>query len=200
MYPYLLRGVTISSPDHVWGTDITYIRLAQGWLYLVALLDWYSRYVVSLELSDSLEVGFVLAAVEVGFATARPEILNSDQGSQFTSPAYIQLVEVAGVRISMDGRGRAIDNVFTERLWRTLKYEEVYLKEYGSSREARQSIGEYFEFYNHRRPHQALGYRTPAAVYLSTGTTTGARVEVIHRTEDLAEGGSSSLHNSHIVS
>ena len=165
VYPYLLRGVTISAPNQVWGTDITYIRLARGWLYLVAVLDWYSRYVVSWELSESLEVGFVLAAVEAGFEQARPEILNSDQGSQFTSPAYIELVKAAGVRISMDGRGRAIDNVFTERLWRTLKYEEVYLKEYSSPREARRSIGRYLEFYNHCRPHQALDYRTPAEVY-----------------------------------
>lgn len=165
VYPYLLRGMVIATPNQVWGTDITYIRLARGWLYLVALLDWYSRYVVSWELSDSLEMDFVLAAVEKGFAKARPQILNSDQGSQFTSPAYIQLVEAAGVRISMDGRGRAIDNVFTERLWRTLKYEEVYLKEYSSPREARASIGTYFEFYNTRRLHQSLEYRTPAEVY-----------------------------------
>ena len=165
VYPYLLRGMVIATPHQVWGTDITYIRLARGWLYLVALLDWYSRYVVSWELSDSLEMDFVLAAVEKGFAKARPQILNSDQGSQFTSPAYIQLVEAAGVRISMDGRGRAIDNVFTERLWRTLKYEEVYLKEYSSPREARASIGTYFEFYNTRRLHQSLEYRTPAEVY-----------------------------------
>lgn len=199
VYPYLLRGVTIFAPNQVWGTDITYIRLTRGWLYLVALLDWYSRYVVSWELSDTLEVGFVLAAVEAGFAKARPEILNSDQGSQFTSPAYIQLVEAAGVRISMDGRGRAIDNVFTERLWRTLKYEEVYLKDYGSPWEARRSIAEYFEYYNHRRPHQALAYRAPAEVYLATGTT-AARAEVIHSTEDLPEGGYSGLRNPHTVS
>lgn len=117
--------MVIATSNQVWDTDITYIRLARGWLYLVALLDWYPRYVVSWELSDSLEVDFVLAAVENGFAKARPQILNRDQGSQFTSPAYIQRVEAAGVRISMDGRGRAIDNVFTERLWRTLEYEEV---------------------------------------------------------------------------
>lgn len=165
VYPYLLRGMVITAPNQVWGTDITYIRLARGWLYLVALLDWHSRYVVSWKLSDSLDVQFVLSAVQDGFAKARPEILNSDQGSQFTSPAYIRLVEGAGVRISMDGRGRAIDNVFTERLWRTLKYEEVYLKDYTSPREARESIATYFDFYNNRRLHQSLDYCTPAEVY-----------------------------------
>src|SRR5690606_28165678 len=155
-------------PNQVWGTDITYIRMRAGWLYLVALLDWYSRYVVSWALSDSLEVDFVIEAVTQAFHTARPDILHSDQGSQFTSPTYTQLVEGAGVRISMDGRGRALDNVFTERLWRSLKYEEVYLKDYSTPREARQSIGAYFEYYNQRRPHQALDYQTPEAVYLST--------------------------------
>lgn len=168
VYPYLLRGLTIHSPNQVWGTDITYIRMRAGWLYLVVLLDWYSRYVVSWALSDSLEVDFVIEAVTQAFHTARPDILHSDQGSQFTSPTYTQLVEGAGVRISMDGRGRALDNVFTERLWRSLKYEEVYLKDYSTPREARQSIGAYFEYYNQRRPHQALDYQTPEAVYLST--------------------------------
>ena len=167
VYPYLLRGLVIHSPNQVWGTDITYIRMRAGWLYLVALLDWHSRYVVSWAMSDSLEVDFVIEAVEEAFHTAQPDILNSDQGSQFTSPAYTQLVEGAGVRISMDGRGRALDNVFTERLWRSLKYEEVYLKDYTTPREARQSIASYFEYYNHRRPHQSLGYRTPAEAYSS---------------------------------
>lgn len=168
VYPYLLRGLVIHSPNQVWGTDITYVRMRAGWLYLVVVLDWHSRYVVSWALSDSLEVDFVVEAVAEAFHTATPDILNSDQGSQFTSPAYIQLVEGAGVRISMDGRGRALDNVFTERLWRSLKYEEVYLKEYNTPREARQSIAAYFEYYNNRRPHQALDYQTPAAVYLSS--------------------------------
>lgn len=168
VYPYLLRGLAIVAPNQVWGIDVTYIRLLRGWMYLVAILDWYSRYVVSWELDASLEVGFVLTAVERAFQGARPEILNSDQGSQFTSPAYIQRVEAAGVKISMDGKGRATDNIFVERLWRTLKYEEVYLHEYTSPREARQGIGRYLEFYNHRRPHQALGYRTPAELYFAS--------------------------------
>lgn len=169
VYPYLLRGLAINTPNQVWGADITYIRMRAGWMYLVALLDWYSRYVVSWELSDCLEVDFVIEAVTEAFDTARPELLNSDQGSQFTSPTYTQLVEGAGVRISMDGRGRALDNVFTERLWRSLKYEEVYLKDYMTPREVRESITAYFDYYNYRRPHQALAYRTPAMMYLTAG-------------------------------
>jgi putative transposase len=165
VHPYLLRGLSITGPDEVWGIDITYIRLRRAWMYLVALMDWFSRYVISWELADSMELGFVLKAVERGFARSRPGILNSDQGSQFTSPAYIDRVQGAGVRISMDGRGRALDNIFTERLWRTLKYEEVYLHEYDGPRDARQGIGTYLAFYNEQRPHQALGYRTPAEVY-----------------------------------
>lgn len=198
VYPYLLRGLTISTPNQVWGTDITYIRLARGWLYLVALLDWYSRFVVSWALSDTLETTFVLAAVEEAFRRAKPEILNSDQGSQFTSPAYVELVTGADVRISMDGRGRALDNVFTERLWRSLKYEEVYMKEYSSPRDAREGIADYFSKYNHRRPHQSLGYRTPAEVYLSTEITSSADAAVIHR--QCLEGGESSLSYPEIVS
>ncbi len=164
-YPYLLRGVTAAHPNHVWGVDITYVRLLAGWLYLVAILDWYSRYVVSWELSDSLEIGFVLAAVERALAQARPEIFNSDQGSHFTSPQYIERLEAAQIRVSMDGRGRALDNIFTERLWRTVKYEEVYLHEYASPRAARSGLTRYLEFYNHARPHQSLAYRTPGEVY-----------------------------------
>lgn len=141
---------------------------------LVVVLDWYSRYVVSWSLSDSLEVDFVLEAVEQAFAKARPKIINSDQGSQYTSPAYIQRVESAGVRISMDGRGRALDNVFTERFWRSLKYEEVYLNDYVTPRQTRQSISDYLEYYNERRPHQALNYQTPATVYAGTGVELSA--------------------------
>src|SRR5690606_20593600 len=145
------------------------LRMRSGWMYLVVVLDWYSRYVVSWALSQSLEVDFVLEAVEQAFEKAKPQILNSDQGSQYTSPAYIQLVESAGVRISMDGRGRALDNVFTERLWRSLKYEEVYLSDYVTPRQTRESISGYLEYYNERRPHQALNYQTPATVYASRG-------------------------------
>ena len=198
VYPYLLRGMIIDAPNQVWGTDITYIRLARGWLYLVAVLDWYSRYVVSWALSDTLEAAFVVAAIDEGFEQAIPQILNSDQGSQYTSPAYLELVQAAGVRISMDGRGRALDNVFTERLWRSLKYEEVYLNEYDSPRHARLSIAEYFGFYNHDRPHQALDDRTPAELYASTKVPPAWSHAVIHRPSP--EGGMSSLNLPHIVS
>ncbi len=167
-YPYLLRGVTATAPDHVWGIDITYIRLVAGWLYLVAVLDWYSRYVVSWELSDSLEIEFVLSAVGRALAVARPEIWNSDQGSHFTSPQYIERLTAAEVRISMDGKGRALDNIFTERFWRSVKYEEVYLHDYTTPRTARQGLTRYMEFYNHERPHQALNYQTPAELYGGT--------------------------------
>jgi putative transposase len=169
VYPYLLRDITSSYPNHVWGIDVTYIRLRGGWMYLVAVLDWFSRYVVSWELDQSLEMAFVLAAVEQALANDRPTIWNSDQGSHFTSPQYIQVLEEAGVQISMDGKGRAIDNIFTERLWRTIKYEEVYLSDYGSPREARQRLRNYLEFYNNERPHQSLDYRTPAEVYFGGG-------------------------------
>ena len=170
VFPYLLRGVTIEAPNHVWGIDITYIRLMRGWMYLVAIIDWYSRYVVSWEVDQTLEVAFVLEAVKQALSKARPVILNSDHGSQFTSPAYIELLQAAGVQISMDGKGRATDNIFTERLWRSLKYEEVYLREYASLREGRRGIGDYFDFYNNRRPHQSLGNRTPAEVYFGLHT------------------------------
>jgi putative transposase len=165
VYPYLLRHVIAGYPNHVWGVDITYVRLRGGWLYLVAVLDWYSRYVISWELDQTLEMPFVLAAVQRALRQAQPMIWNSDQGSHFTSPQYTQLLLDAGVQISMDGRGRALDNIFTERLWRTIKYEEVYLKEYANPREARRSLAEYLAFYNCQRLHQALDYQTPAAVY-----------------------------------
>ncbi len=165
IYPYLLRNVTASRPDHVWGVDITYVRMTGGWMYLVAVLDWFSRFVVSWAVDDTLELPFVLEATQRALAQARPQIWNSDQGSHFTSTPYTQLLLDAGVRISMDGKGRALDNIFTERLWRTVKYERVYLREYTMPRQVRQDLGEYFTFYNHTRPHQALGYRTPAAVY-----------------------------------
>ena len=167
IYPYLLRGVTAATPNHVWGIAITYIRLRGAWLYLVAVLDWFSRYVVSWELSETLSLPFVLATAERALAQATPTIWNHDQGSHFTSAPYTALLEAAGVQISMDGRGQALDNIFTERFWRSLKYEEVYLNAYRSPREARQGVDRYITFYNTVRPHQALGYRTPAAVYAS---------------------------------
>jgi putative transposase len=179
-HPYLLRGVVAAYPNHIWSIDITYIRMmvggVPGWLYLVAVLDWFSRYIVSWELSQSLGQRFVTEAVLSALNTATPAIWNSDQGSHFTSPQYTALLTAAGVQISMDGRGRFVDNIFTERLWRTIKYEEVYLHEYSSPREARQSLGNYIEFYNHDRPHQALDYQTPAAVYSRIATTGGGNL------------------------
>jgi putative transposase len=169
VFPYLLRNLTVRAPNHVWGIDITYIRLLKGWMYLVAVLDWYSRYVISWELDQTLEMPFVVSAVERALSTAVPVIFNSDQGSHFTSPQYLHLLQNAHIQISMDSKGRALDNIFTERLWRTVKYEEVYLHDYVSPREARQQLTRYFEFYNHTRPHQALEYKTPAEVY-STNT------------------------------
>lgn len=169
IYPYLLRGVTAQRPNQVWGIDITYIRLTQGWMYLVVVLDWHARYIVSWALDQTLQQPFVVTAVEQALLIARPEIWNSDQGSHFTSPQYTRLLESAGVRISMNGRGRALDNILTERLWRTIKYEEVYLNEYTSPRHARGQLARYIAFYNHERVHQALNYRTPAEVYCQPG-------------------------------
>jgi putative transposase len=165
IYPYLLRNVTSSYPNHVWGIDITYIRLVSGWMYLVAVLDWFSRFIVSWELDQTLELPFVLKAIECALAQAAPAIWNSDQGSHFTSPQYIDRLLAADVRISMDGKGRALDNIFTERLWRTVKYEEVYLHDYASPKEARQGLTRYLDFYNFERPHQSLDYHTPADMY-----------------------------------
>lgn len=167
VFPYLLRHLRAGYPNHIFGIDITYIRLLRGWVYLVAVLDWFSRYVLAWELSDTLELPFVLACAQAALAQATPTIWNSDQGSHFTSPQYTQLLLAAGVQISMDGRGRARDNIFTERLWRSVKYEEVYLTEYATPRDARQGLSRYFPFYNRERPHQALGYQTPAAVYFA---------------------------------
>lgn len=169
VYPYLLRNVTAAQPNHVWGIDITYVRLQGGWMYLVAVLDWFSRYVVSWSLDLTLEIGFVLDAVRRALAQATPMIWNSDQGSHFTSPQYTSLLTEANVQISMDGRGRALDNIFTERLWRTVKYEEVYLHDYANPRDARTGLTRYLTFYNQERPHQALNYRTPAEVYFQKG-------------------------------
>jgi putative transposase len=157
--------VTASYPNHIWGIDITYIRLEEGWMYLVAILDWYSRFVVSWCLDQSLAVDFVLEAVDQALLSQKPKIWNSDQGSQFTNPEYIDRLKEKDIQISMDGRGRALDNIFTERLWRSVKYEEVYLNNYRTPREARVGLQRYLEFYNYQRPHQALSYQTPAEVY-----------------------------------
>jgi putative transposase len=166
IYPYLLRNVEVQRPDQVWATDITYVPLRHGFLYLVAIMDWYSRHVLSWRLSNTLDIGFCLEALDEALSVKQPEIFNSDQGSQFTATAFTGRLEEHGVAISMDGRGRAIDNVFVERLWRSVKYEEVYLKDYQDGWEAEASLEAYFQFYSHERIHQALGYRTPAEVYV----------------------------------
>ncbi len=166
VYPYLLRDVQIERVNQVWSTDITYIRLRSGFLYLVAVIDWFSRYVLSWEVSNTMDTLFCREALEMALGKGKPEVFNSDQGAQFTSAAFTGRLESAGIQISMDGRGRALDNIFVERLWRSLKYEEVYLKEYETVSAAVAGLGGYFGFYNRERPHQSLGYRTPAAVYL----------------------------------
>lgn len=168
VYPYLLRGLKITHPNQVWATDITYIRLEHGWMYLVAILDWFSRYVVSWAISTTQDVLFCVEALEEAFTKGTPEIFNSDQGSQFTSKAFTELLKAHAVRISMDGRGRVFDNIFTERLWRTVKYEDVYLHDYQSVREGKYGISRYIEFYNHTRLHQSLNYKTPAEVHFQS--------------------------------
>ena len=164
-YPYLLRGLVIDRPNQVWSTDITYIRLKQGFVYLVAIMDWFSRYVLSWEVSNSLDTFFCLYALEKALQQDVPEIFNSDQGSQFTSEEYTSRLEAAEIRISWDGRGRLWDNIFVERLWRSVKWEEVYLKDYDNVPEAIDGLDSYFRFYNTERPHQSLGYQTPQQVF-----------------------------------
>jgi putative transposase len=164
-FPYLLRGVNIQRPNQVWSSDITYIRLRNGFVYLAAVIDWFSRYVLAWELSTTLEVGFCVAVVEQALRAQRPEIFNTDQGAQFTSVAFQAPLLAAQVKLSMDGRGRVFDNIFVERLWRSVKYEEVFLHDYQDVGQSRCGLGRYFPFYNTLRPHQALGYRTPHDVY-----------------------------------
>lgn len=165
VYPYLLKGLDINHPNHVWSIDITYIPVKTDWLYLVAIIDWFSRYVLHWEMDDNMEIPFVLETSRKALEISTPEIMNSDQGSHFTSPKYLDLFLNAGARISMDHRGRAYDNIFVERLWRTIKYEDVYPKAYASPREARVGINSFLRYYNHERPHSSLGYRTPEEVY-----------------------------------
>lgn len=165
VYPYLLRGVAIERVNQVWSTDITYIRLLTGFVYLVAIMDWYSRYVLAWEVSNTLESSFCVAALERALLVAQPEIFNSDQGAQFTSLVFTERLQARGILISLDGRGRALDNIFVERLWRSVKYEEVYLKDYRHVPDAIAGLGGYFTFYNGERLHQSLGYQTPVAVY-----------------------------------
>ena len=165
IYPYLLRGVQVERVNQVWSTAIPYVRLHQGFVSLVAVMDWFSRYVLSWALSVTMDVHFCVEALENALQGGQPAIFNTDQGAQCTSRAFTERLKQDGVQMSMDGRGRALDNVFVERLWRSVKYEEVYLKDYTTVREARLGLGQYFTFYNHERLHQALGYQTPAAVY-----------------------------------
>jgi putative transposase len=165
IYPYLLRGVAIERPNQVWSTDITYVPMHGGFLYLVAVMDWFSRYVLSWELSNTMETGFCLAALETALRFGQPEIWNSDQGAQFTAADFLAPLKHRGVAISMDGRGRALDNVFIERLWRSLKYELIYPGDFADGSDLFAALQRYFRFYNHRRPHQALGYRTPAELF-----------------------------------
>ena len=165
VYPYLLCGMKVARPNQVWAADITYIPMARGFLYLVAIIDWYSRYVLAWRLSNTLDGTFCVAALDDALSRGRPEIFNSDQGSQFTATTFTERLEACGVAISMDGRGRALDNVFIERLWRSVKYEEIYLNDYETGWEVEDALANYFRFYCHERIHQALGYRTPAEVY-----------------------------------
>jgi putative transposase len=165
IYPYLLRGVAIERPNQVWSTDITYVPMHGGFLYLVAVMDWFSRFVLSWELSNTMETGFCLAALNAAFRFGKPEIWNSDQGSQFTAAEFLAPLKKRGIAISMDGRGRALDNVFIERLWRSLKYELIYPGDFADGVDLLAALDRYFHFYNHQRPHQALAYRTPADLY-----------------------------------
>ncbi len=164
-YPYLLKGFLVDRPGRVWSEDITYIRLEKGFGYLTAIIDWFSRYVLSWRLSNLLDTDFCLEALNEALEKGRPEIFNTDQGVQFTSVEFTQLLEKAGIAISMDGKGRALDNIFVERLWRSVKYEEVYLKDYKTMAAAREGLGKYFEYYNNNRPHQSLGYKKPREVH-----------------------------------
>lgn len=165
-YPYLLKGIVASYPNHIWGTDITYIRMETGWAYLVAILDWYSRYVISWELSLSMETEFCITTLDHALRTGTPLLHNSDQGVQFTDKRYVGILEEKKIGISMDGRGRCMDNIFTERLWRTVKYENVFLSSYRNIEEAREGLKKYFFFYNTKRRHQSLEYQTPISLYV----------------------------------
>jgi len=190
----------ITQPNQVWAADITYIPMARGFLYLVVIMDWYSRYVLSWRLSNTLDAGFCVEALEEALSKGRPDIFNTDQGAQFTGEAFTGLLRQRGVRISMDGKGRYSDNLFIERLWRTVKYEEVYLKAYEDGRDARAGIGDYFRFYNTERPHQALGYRTPAEVFTSIPmeTSHGGMVESL--TLDTLRAAGPNLNKAPILS
>jgi len=165
VYPYLLRDVRIERPDQVWSTDITYVPLAAGFMYLAAIIDWFSRYVLAWRLSNTLDGSFCLEMLDEALSRGKPEVFNTDQGVQFTAQAWTGRLEAAGVAVSMGGRGRCLDNVFVERLWRSVKYEDIYLRGYEGVPELARGLTRYFEFYNEERPHQALDYRTPVVVY-----------------------------------
>ena len=205
IYPYLLRDVRITQPNQVWAADITYLPMARGFLYLVAVMDWHSRYVLAWRLSNTLEAGFCAEALEEALAKGQPEVFNTNQGSQFTSWEFTQVLQDRGVKISMDGKGRYQDNIFVERLWRTVKYEEVYLKAYASVLEAQRGLADYFRFYNGLRPHQALGYRTPAEVFhgdqdVVEGDSNGRRGSPEQGTQSLAGEPGFSLNSALILS
>ncbi len=193
IYPYLLKDVQIEQADQVWSSDITYIRMYRGWVYLTAIMDWFSRYVLSWQVSLTMESDFCVDALKQALSFGRPQVFNTDQGSQFTSIEFTKILLDAGVQISMDGKGRAFDNIFSERLWRTVKYEDVYLRDYQTVAEARYYLGRYFELYNNDRLHEALGYNTPAEVYgVAVGTPVALRAPsvptaVIHGDESTLE-------------
>ena len=195
IYPYLLRDVQITRPDQVWSADITYVRMYRGWLYLVAVMDWFSRYVLSWELSVTLESEFCISALKHALSFGKPQIFNTDQGSQFTSNDFTDILKVADIQVSMDGKGRVFDNIFIERLWRTVKVEEVYLRDYETVTEAKYYLGRYFDLYNNKRLHQALGYRTPAEVYgAADGTPVALRAPFVPTA--VTYGGESILNSS----
>jgi putative transposase len=178
IYPYLLRGLSITRPNQVWSTDITYIKLEHGFCYLTAIIDWHSRYVVAWELSNTLDIDFCLRVQERAYALAIPEIFNTDQGSHFTSPKFTAASLEKGVKISMDGKGRCLDNIFIERLWRTVKQQDIYIKHYESVAECRIGLTEFFDSYNNYRPHQSLNYRTPAEVYFGQNKKTALAEQI----------------------
>ena len=175
VYPYLLEKIRVTRPNQAWAADITYLPMARGFLYLVVIMDWHSRYVVAWRLSNTLEADFCVDALKEALGQGQPEVFNTDQGSQFTSLEFTQVLQDHGVKISMDGKGQYNDNIFVERLWRTVNYEEVYLKAYANAAEARKELGAYFRFYNNQRPHQALGYRTPAQMFFGHREVVGDR-------------------------
>ena len=165
-YPYLLRNLKINRPNQVWSSDITYIPMRNGFMYLTAVIDWYSRFVIAWQLSNTLEVEFCVDTLQMALETGTPDIFNTDQGSQYTANAFVSVLQKQGIQVSMDGRGRALDNIFVERLWRTVKYEDIYIKDYATVPELYAGLREYFKFYNYERMHQSLGYKTPAEVHL----------------------------------